>query len=306
MLSWLQPDSACAGEAPHAATAARASGVSFARIIILDVPYSAHPDRRRRRVSSLRPGGRLVDAADEALQAKRQSTPLLFREKAAQLALAAVRLDGEPARVLLSCGAAQFNLRPMPREHDACAALAHPRLDAHVGLGDGDALAVEAPLEGQPERPAEQCHLQSGERQDRPEALAREKHADPERDDAGGGEEHLRRPHAERAVRADLDAQRFAVHVRLDGKLRPPYSSCRKLMALRASRAAAASSVSEEAAPGSQGGAIARAGSPSSRSSEARFSAVRAMSGSVPLAIQPAKLTPRASIASRVSCARFS
>src|SRR2546430_4854231 len=49
----------------------------------------------------------LVEAADQALQPKRQSTPLLFREKAAQLALAAVRLDGEPARVLLSCGAAR-------------------------------------------------------------------------------------------------------------------------------------------------------------------------------------------------------
>src|SRR2546423_8730645 len=141
MLSWLQPDSACAGEAPHAATAARASGVSFARIIILDVPYSAHPDRRRRAAWGLRPGGRLVDAADEALQAKRQSTPLLFREKAAQLALAAVRLDGEPARVLHGCGAAQFNLRPMPREHDPRAALAHPRFDAHIRLAHGNGLA---------------------------------------------------------------------------------------------------------------------------------------------------------------------
>src|SRR5580693_7627718 len=125
MLSWLQPDSACAGGEPHAAAAARARGASFARIVI-NVPYSAHPLPSRAAHTKesrpapteapwgLRPGGRLVDAADEALQAKRQSTPLLFREKAAQLALAAVRLDGEPARVLLRCGAAQFNLRPMP------------------------------------------------------------------------------------------------------------------------------------------------------------------------------------------------
>src|ERR1700694_3911942 len=222
MLSWAQPDSARAGGKPDAAAAAKTSGASFARIII-NVPYSAHPDCRRRRISiesrpapperpGLRPGRRLVDAADETLQAKRQSTPLLFREKAAQLALAAVRLDGEPARVQARCGAAQFNLRPMPREHDPRAALAQPRFDAHVGLRHGNGLAVEAALQGQFERPAEQRHLEPGEGQDRPEALHGEERADPTRDHAGAGKKQLRTPHAERAVRADLDAQWFAVH----------------------------------------------------------------------------------------------
>src|SRR5882762_5083040 len=190
MLSWPQPDSARAGGKPDAATAAKTSGVSFARIII-NVPYSAHPLPSRRRTSNesdqlrlnargLRPGGRLVDAADETLQAKRQSTPLLFREKAAQLALAAVRLDGEPARVQARFGAAQF------------------------------------------ERPAEQRHLEPGEGQDRPEALHGEERANPTRDHAGAGKNHLRTPHAERAVRADLDAQWFAVHGRRDGNAQQP------------------------------------------------------------------------------------
>src|SRR6202521_1994934 len=183
MLSWLQPDSACAGRAADAAAAAKARGASFARIIIkralqrTPLPsQAAHlikkADQLRLKARwGLRPGGRLVDAADETLQAKRQSTPLLFREKAAQLALAAVRLDGEPARVQARFGAAQFNLRPMPREHDPRAALAHTRFNAHVGIRHGNGLAVEAPLEAHLERPAEQRHLQSRERQDRPEAL---------------------------------------------------------------------------------------------------------------------------------------
>ena len=119
--------------------------------------------------------------------------------------------------MLLSYGAAQFNLRPMPREHDPRAALAHPRFDAHVGLGHGNGLAVEAPLEGHLERPAEQRHLEPRERQDRPEALPGEERADPARNHAGDGKKHLRTSHAERAVREDLDAQWFAVHVRLDG-----------------------------------------------------------------------------------------
>src|SRR5579862_2252667 len=41
-------------------------------------------------------GGRLVDAADQALQPHCQTVPLLIREKAPQLALPAVRLDGQP------------------------------------------------------------------------------------------------------------------------------------------------------------------------------------------------------------------
>src|SRR5579862_1214513 len=180
MLSRLKPDSARAAALVH--TAARAaSGASFARIIV-NVPYSARPPAARRKspqnckpapprpLRALGPGGRLIDAADEALQAMRQSTPLRFREKAAQLALPAVRLDGEPARVQTCGGAAQFNLRPMPREHDPRPHGPRGRFDADFALGDDDGLAVEAPLERCVQRPAEQRELQPRERQHRPEA----------------------------------------------------------------------------------------------------------------------------------------
>src|SRR5207248_8501571 len=72
------------------------------------------------------------------------------------------------------------------------------------------------------ERPAEQRHLEPGEGQDRPEALHGEERADPTREHAGAGKKHLRPPHAERAVRADLDAQWFAVHGRHDGNAQRP------------------------------------------------------------------------------------
>src|SRR5207244_8307468 len=103
--------------------------------------------------------GCLVDAADEALQPKRQSTPLLLREETAQLALTAVRLDREPTRMQARFGVAKCNLRPMPREHDLGAMAAVARLDAHVGLGDGDRLAVEAAGGTHRERPAEEPGL---------------------------------------------------------------------------------------------------------------------------------------------------
>src|SRR5690242_1945605 len=200
MLSWLQPDSARAAAGQPAATAARVRGASFARIIFLTcltahAPFtgarnsteskSAPPSARS---GALRPGGRLVDAADQALQPKRQSTSLLFRKKAAQLALAPVRLDGEPARELSDCGAAQFNLRPMPREHDPGVVLARTGLDAHVGLGDRDGLPVEAPLKAHLQRPAEEGHFEPRERQDRPETLRREHRGDAEGRHAGEGE----------------------------------------------------------------------------------------------------------------------
>lgn len=110
-----------------------------------------------------RPGGRFVEATYQALQAQRQSAPLLFRKKAAELALTAVRLDDQPARVQARCGAAQFNSRPMPREHNLLARPPPARLDAHLRVGDGDALLVMAALKGDPERPAEQQHFESGE-----------------------------------------------------------------------------------------------------------------------------------------------
>ncbi len=117
-----------------------------------------------------RPGGRFVDMAYQPLQAQRQSTPLLFREKAAQLTLTAVRLDGEPARMQACCGAAQFNLRPMPREHDLSALAAKAGLDAHVRLGHRDALGAETPLHRAVQRPPEQRQFGPCKGQHRPEA----------------------------------------------------------------------------------------------------------------------------------------
>ena len=47
----------------------------------------------------LRERGRLINAADQTLQPQCESPPLGFRKEAAQLALTAVRLDREPARM---------------------------------------------------------------------------------------------------------------------------------------------------------------------------------------------------------------
>src|SRR5580692_11934839 len=102
----------------------------------------------------------------------------------------------------------------MPREHDARAAPALARVDADIRFAHRDGLAMEAPLEGDLERPREQRHLEPRERQYGPEAAQREQCRDPERHDARAGEKELRGTHAERAVRADLDAQRLAFHAR--------------------------------------------------------------------------------------------
>src|SRR5262249_38736336 len=71
------------------------------------VPYCAHPDHPGAArffesepvVRPLYQGGRLIYAADHSLQPQRKPSPLRLREEAAQLALTAVRLDREPARM---------------------------------------------------------------------------------------------------------------------------------------------------------------------------------------------------------------
>src|SRR6516165_11338713 len=221
MFSWFQPDSAYTGSAPAPAASANTREASFSRIIF-NVPCSAplHPGARflrkptRCRAPPLAPGGRLVHAANEALQPQRQSASLLFCEEAAQLALAAVRLDGEPARVQACCGAAQFNLRPMPRKHDMLASVARSCIDADIRVGQRDGLTVEAPLEAHAECPAEERHLEARERQNGPESLERENKGDAARHDTGGTEEQPCPARTERAVRADLDAQRLGFHAR--------------------------------------------------------------------------------------------
>src|ERR1700736_42426 len=230
MLRSPQPEAALAGGPAAAAPSAVAEEKSLARIVI-NVPYNAYrpragprnlqeskpraPSHRPRR--KLRPGGRLVDAADEALQPQRQSAPLLLREKAPELALVAVRLDGEPARMQACRGAAQFNLRPMPRERDAPAAPLVARFHAHLLLRDGNGLAMKAALEGDLQRPPEECHFRSRERPHQPESLGGEKAGDAAGQHARGAEERSRTAQAERAVRADVDAQRLGVHVAIDG-----------------------------------------------------------------------------------------
>src|SRR5262249_44868647 len=115
MLSCAQPDSSApAGSASTPAAAVRTRRARVLRIVTL-VPYSARPVMRgaARKIPGRSfgfptalpsgPGGRLVDAAHEPDQAQGKSAPLLFGQKAAQLALATVRLDGEPARVQ-ACG----------------------------------------------------------------------------------------------------------------------------------------------------------------------------------------------------------
>src|SRR4029077_20962751 len=94
MFSWFQPDSACAVSVPAPAVSARTTEASFSRIIV-NVPCSAPTPERcafsqeanpLRRAPTLAPGGRFVHAADETLQAQRQSASLLFCEEAAQFA----------------------------------------------------------------------------------------------------------------------------------------------------------------------------------------------------------------------------
>ena len=94
-------------------------------------------------------------------------------------------------------GAAQFNLRPMPREHDVLAVCPRARINADVGVGHSDGLAVEAPLEAHVERPAEQRHLEPGEGQNGPESLQRENDGDATGGNAGDREKHPRTAHAQ-------------------------------------------------------------------------------------------------------------
>src|ERR1700735_1723805 len=126
MLRRPQPETgssaACAGRAPakgRARAASLASCAIFARIIITCLTARTRTIRMRRDFFESEPvrprlqGGRLIYAADQTLQPQRQSSPLCFRQEAAQLALTAVRLDRESARMQARRGAAKFNLCPM-------------------------------------------------------------------------------------------------------------------------------------------------------------------------------------------------
>src|SRR5581483_1604241 len=134
-------------------------------------------------------GRRLIDAADQPLQPKRETASLFLREEAPQLALTAVRLDREPARVQARIRAAKFNLRPMPREHELNGMRSVLQLDADTGIGDGDCLSVMAPIQARLQSPAEEQHLQPCEGQHGPEATAGHDACDREGDETGATEE---------------------------------------------------------------------------------------------------------------------
>src|SRR5579864_8645742 len=103
-------------------------------------------------------GRRLVDATNQTLQSNSESVPLCLREKTAQLALTAVRLDREPARMQARCGAAEFNLRPMPREHVSNGMLLVAQLYADVRVGNCNRLPMVAPGHAHLQRPAHEEH----------------------------------------------------------------------------------------------------------------------------------------------------
>src|SRR6267142_2271967 len=108
-------------------------------------------------------GRRLVDAANQTLQPNSESAPLRLREKTAQLALTAVRLDREPARMQARCRAAEFNLRPMPREHVSNGMLPVAQLYADVRVRNRNRLPVVA--SGHDPRNPERHEAQAAEKQ---------------------------------------------------------------------------------------------------------------------------------------------
>src|SRR5579862_160353 len=145
MLSRLQPDTGCSAAAAAsdgatrvvatASSAARCARVERIIISTLDLCGARSSKAQARRVTCLQ-GRRLIDAADQPLQPKREPASLLLREKTPQLALTAVRLDREPARMQARGRAAKFNLRPMPREHELNGMPPVPQLDSYVGIRD--------------------------------------------------------------------------------------------------------------------------------------------------------------------------
>ena len=115
-------------------------------------------------------GRRFVDATNQPLQPKGKSASLGLREKITQLALTSVGLNREPARMQPRCGAAEFNLRPMPREHVLNGMLTIAELHADVRIGNRDRLAVVAAGHADLQCPAQERHLEARKGQDGPES----------------------------------------------------------------------------------------------------------------------------------------
>jgi len=108
--------------------------------------------------------------------------------------------------------AAEFNLRPMPREHVSNGMLPVAQLYADVCLGNRDRLPVVTSGHAHFECPAQQHHFESRERQHRPEALGRHQAGNPERHKTHAAKKKHCGTNAERAVRTDFNALRLGVH----------------------------------------------------------------------------------------------
>ena len=110
------------------------------------------------------------------------------------------------------CGAAEFNLRPMPREHVSNGMLLVLQLYADVRLRNRNRLPVVTSGHAHLQCPTQQRHFESRERQHRPEALGGHQARDPERYKAHAAEKQHCGTNAERAVRTDFNALRVGVH----------------------------------------------------------------------------------------------
>jgi hypothetical protein len=151
-------------------------------------------------------GRRLVDAANQPLELLCQPASLGLREKAAQLALPSVRFDRQPARMQARYGAAEFNLRPMPREHVLNGMMSIAELYADVRIRNCNRLAVMTSRHARSQRPSQERHFEAREGHDGPETLAGHEAGNGKRDEADAAEEQKCGANAERTVWADLDA----------------------------------------------------------------------------------------------------
>src|SRR5436190_1140732 len=124
-----------------------------------------------------------------------------------------MRLDDELAAVEGRFRAADFNLCPVAREHDAL------RISARVFDDDFrfrhvDGFALEASLHIRAKRPAEKQHFCASERQHRPEPKRCGRTGDTKGGETDAAEEQKRATRAQRAMRGQIDVIRGVKHGR--------------------------------------------------------------------------------------------
>ncbi len=122
-----------------------------------------------------------------------------------------MRLNRQAAGMQVRVGAAQFNLCPMSREHNAIVRVAFVCLDGHLIFRDHDGLHPVTALHGRMQGPAEHQHLESREREHRPESAQR--HAECHREAHGthACKEEGRRPGRQGAVGRELDRDQLEI-----------------------------------------------------------------------------------------------